>query len=875
MSENLQLAEKLSRILQIPLSRTQSPPAATLQVGTIFWVFPEGIESRNNPLLVKQELAAFIAVPPPDDATLCRYVLPHFTGGITRLQLGHEVVSAKFAINDLLDLPATFEQTQTSLIEEALRPVANGGLIKTRAIYDNISVQMEERPDDAASLLNLLICGTGSTPKLIFVEAEAGKGKTILLASVTRDFRENSDKFAIYIPLRKLPIQAGIGLRDIMQLIGVVGAGAGYLEKAIQNGLVTLFLDGIDEVSGRYDRSLISDLLSDLTRRLHGPDTVLVLSGRKTEARQLSGEWQIMGLDLPSPMAPEFRQYVEMVVDQLLSEWDECIHKLPREFDELFGTEHVDRQARRERDTIIDWIVSVFPAVGKDPSLFFAQGLAAIGIGARIGNRKQLQVGRGLYVPEVVDVCRAATVFACLREQSKVDDVARDTYSTEAQMAALRSFAILASATKMLPNLPTPNEIAQKVFAVDTVNNPEVYTAIVRQNAKHALLYATEGAVGSYRPRFLSDWIRNAFLAEAVSSADHPCGIDPSDIPPLVATADRAHLAFSSLLPDALGEQDVPKSFADTLVAETQAGSELACANLWQLRASIGDLRMGVHFPGPLPLSQIDRAEFIGCVIDGDLNGDSYFLDDSTFEGCTIKNCIISGASMPGVNFRSCHLEDIKLTNQCQGPILFEACTLAACTFQDMVSSGSPALYFVDCRFEGNKNEISQKKPAYGEAKAAPLVQFRNCTSAGELDALFVGEWLHLGAPVQGIKHVPVPKPDLAAECLREMLRTFFPSRMGSAGEMQARDYIRLSALGRGCLPAGSPTKSELQTILESVGFAPGGRSDHMYAPWSSVLGGGEHERMIRSEMINFMQDNNARGQTIQILLNKLEKNFP
>lgn len=875
MSENLQLADRLSKTLQIPLS-VKCAPAAALQVGTILWVFPESIETRcvDAPSL-RHELAAFMSALPPEEVTLCRYVLPGFIGGPTRLQLGHEVVSTKFAINGLLDLPVTFEQTQTSLIEEALRPVLGGGLIKTRAIYDKIPMQPEAPPEDAASLLKLLIRRTGSAPKLTFVEAEAGKGKTILLASVARDLREISDNLVIYIPLRKLPIQAGIGLYDIMQLIGAVGAGADHLEKAIQNGLVALFLDGIDEVSGRYDRALISDLLGDLTRRLSGPDTALVLSGRKTEARQLSGAWQIMGLDLPPPTDPEFRLYVEAVVDQLLGEWDGCIDKLPREFDELFGAAYVEPQARRERDLIVDWIVGVFPAVGKDPSLFFVQGLAAIGIGARIGNRKQLRVGKGLYVPEIVDVCRSATVFACLREQSKVDDIARNAYVAEAQMATLRGFAILASATKALPSLPTPNEVAKIVFAVDPVNNHEVYTAIVRQNAKHALLYATEGAAGSYRPKFLSDWIRNAFLAETVSGGNYPCGIEPSDIPYLVATADRARLAFSSLLPDVLGTRNVPKGFVDTLVAETEAGSEVACSNLWQLRASIGDQRVGIQFPRPLSLSQIDQAEFIGCIINGELSGEAYFLDDSSFEGCTVKNCTLSGVSMSGVAFRSCRLENLTLENCCEGPILFEACTMTACTFQNMVSRGTPSIYFVDCCFDGEENVISQEIPAYGETVATPVVQFQNCTTAGKLDALLIGEWLHLNIPAQGIKYVPEPKKDWAAECLREMLRTFFPSRVGSVGEIQARDYIRLSALGRGCLPTGSPGRSELQTILESVGFDPGGRSDHLYAPWSSVLGGREYERTIRSEMIDFMQDNTVRGPTIQTLLKKLGKYFP
>jgi len=880
MSQNFELASKLARTLQLPLTTAYGSdpdkPAAALKVGTSLWVFPVTCSADSASMCA--DLSPLVHSPPPEDVTQCKYVIPGYAEKPTRLQFGHEAVSAKFAVNRLIDMPTTFEESQAQLLKEALSPVEGSNLIKIKATFDEFGSPASEEEVDAATLLNDIVLGQFTrlkTNRLVFIEAEAGKGKTILLASVVKRLQGAAIKLPIYIPLRKLPIQSGIGLRDVFQLVGVMGAGADQLQRAIQEGLVTLFLDGIDEVSGRYDRGLIRDLLSDLTQKLSGPETTLVLSGRKTEARQLEGtKWQIIELDLPDSDDPEFRRYVEMIFDNLAKEWNDYIGKFPAEFDELIGASPIDAQALSEKKHIVDWIVDTFPAVGKDQSLFFVQGLAAIGIGRRIRNRKPLVSGRRRHVPEVVDVCRAATVFACLREQSKIDEIARNVYVASNQMATLRGFAILASTTKSTPGLPSPNELAKKVFGIDPVNDHEMYTAIVRQNGKHALLYANEGAAGNYRPKFLSEWIRNAFLAEAVAE-NHECGINPAEIPNLIATADRARLAFASLIPDILLDNAIPRRFVEVLVkAAGEEKSAVACSNLWQLRAALGDDRVGGVFPRPVPLTQIDGAEFIGRTIDGQLTGESFFLDDTVFSGSSISNCTMTDVSLSSTEFRSCNLKNVAFRERCEGPILFEACTFRDCTFHNMRSRGTPALYFLDCRFECNCL-ISQQVPAYGETQSAPVAVFKNCTTSVELDDLATGDWLQFSLPLNGVTYVPEPRPDYAVECLREVLRTFFPTRMGALGDLQARDYIRLSALGRGCLPPGSPGRDELQSILESEGFDSGGRHDHLYAPWSSVMGGREQQRSIREDMIKFMQDSSVRGKVIQELLRKLSKYFP
>lgn len=878
MSDVKDLGRRLADTLGVELvalpAECADPVAWGLRAGGVMWTFPNrpaspGVTPSFPPL---EEL--FPGDVPPD-VSLVRLVcpaLPPDAGDRLRLGFGYEVVSARSSLIGLLDLPGTFLESQRLLVQEALQPthdLADGPI--------RMGLREERRrpfdpplldATDAAACLVEWARGRGD---LIFVEAEAGKGKTILLATAAQRLAAGDvERLPLFVPLRRLPLEAGVGWANVAQLVGVVDAGAERLLRAVKNGLVVPLLDGIDEVAGRYDRKLVKDLLALLAEKFEGSESVVIVSGRRTEARQLEyPRWKIVGIELPEPEEYEFRRYVKGIVDSLVKEWDDHTAAMPQQFQDLFGDNGIDEIVIREIDAICDWIVGVFPAVGKDRTLFFVQGLAAIGIGRRAGNRQPLSFGANgrLYVPRVDEVCRAAAVFSCLRERGKVDQLAWLSYAADRQMLLMQGFSLLASATDRV-NLPTPNELAAEAFGIDPVNDNEVYVAVTRQDAKHALLYANEAA-GTYRPRFLSDWVRCSFLAQSLSDPTGVPKLTKDEVLGLVAGAERARLTFSSILPAMLGEDPVEESWLDALEAAAARGSASASGNQWQLRAAVGDERMGRNVSPPLPLAEIDGAEFVGAVINGELSGDSFILDDSEFDVCAISQVTFTSVSLSGVTFRGCDLSEVSLIG-CDGPILFQDCDLEECRFENMWSAGVPALHFVDCRFRGPDTIIRQDRPAFGANNASPLARFEGCTTEVPLERMFSGDWTFLDGRTTGLSHDHRPAAKPWVDCLRQTLRPFFPVRMGSAGTIQARDYIRLSALGRGRMPAGAPGQPHLKAILEAFGFAPGGRSDHLYAPWSGVLGGGEVERRFRGELIDFMADPTRVGQNVGKLLQRI-----
>lgn len=878
MSSISSVAERLSKTIETVLLPLKAGISYFVKSG-VAWIFV----SRANLEYIEDFRFndEFRDLEIPSDVSLVRFVLLRSReySGRVRLGLGYEAVTARVAVHQVLDIPNSFDDSQRDLLKEALSSVTSipGGKIKMRGSLVPSSGGPEVREIDDISIA---ISGwiesrnENATEKseLLFVEAEAGKGKTVLLASSALSMADESTKqLSMYIPLRRLPLESGIGWESIAQLIGVVGAGASLLAKAVRHGLVALFLDGIDEVSGRYDRLVIKDLIRLLANTLLGPNSVVILSGRKTEAHDLdSSKWSRLSVELPLTESEEFRRYVNYVIDRLINEWDTAVQHLPEEFHELLGFATIDEQVNREREDIGDWIVDVFPDVGRDSSLFFVQGLAAIGIGRRAGNRAPLKNGNAKYVPSVSEVCNAAAVFACLRETQKIDGIAQSEYTVERQMQVLAGFALIASATTR-NGLSTPNELAAKIFKVDPINQSEVYVAITRQNAKHALLYASEVA-GNYRPHFLNEWMRCAFLMQLLRNREVMHEADARAFLSIIATADRARYVFALMLPELLLEQPGDPDLLDALITCAEAGSETASANLWHLRAAMGDEYIVGPIPNPVALSQIDQAEFIGGKIGPELSGSDFFLDGAVFDTSNIEDVRLSGVSMVDVVFRDCTISNLQLTGKCVGPIVFERCTLSECMFESMTSQNAPALKFIDCIFVGDKNTIVQEMPPYGERSAEQLVLFDACVSDTAPEDLLKGDWLQINFPPDGLSQRTIEDVDPIVECLKQTLRTFFPSRVGPDGDIQARRYIRLSALGRGTMPPGSPGKEALQSMLESVGFKTGGRSDHLYAPWSSVLGGGEEERRIREELVEFMKSSNSHGPTVTELLRKIRR---
>jgi len=829
--------------------------------------------------------ADIVGAPLPPDVYAVHYVLIHWdprshlpanksAGDLEQvsLQLGKSAVTKAFALRKLLDLPATFENTQQALIDEALSPLA---LLGAQPIAMRLmDSEGNSHPNAAEKLSKLIDDPATEGGGLVFIEAEAGRGKTILLASQAQKMREQwRGKLPIYIPLRKLPLESGVAWENITQLIGLVGEGSERLIRAVKSGLVTLFLDGIDEVSGRYDKGLIRDLLELMTGRLRSTESAVVLSGRKTEARHLSPEeWAIFSVELPDLETDAFRAYVGSVVDGVVQQRSEPV-EIPEEYIALVGDRLVDDQVKRERDDIVHWVIEVLPELAQEPSLFFVQGLAAIAIGRRAGNRAPLRSPEGkLDVPPVWDVCIIAAFYACLRECTKIDVVAKAKYSVRGQMLVLQGLAAIASAPT-LANIPTPYELIPGAFNVDPVNAPEVNVAIVRQNAKHALLYATEAA-GAYRPQFLSDWIRCSLLAQIFRSNPPVGKLDRREVLKLAASATRAKYTFELLLPSMPEDEPMRAEWLDALKAAVADNMEAASANQWSLRAAVGDERLGSSVQNPLPLAEITDNEFVGFTIGEELGGSDFMLDGSLFINSSIANARLNGVSMRGVMFTNCEVSNLELAD-CEGPITFEACTLNGVVITNIQSKFKPALHFRNCSFLGSGNFIDQFKPAFSENEYAAVVTFQNCFTEGDLGNLLRGVWAGNDKPLSGIiQKEMAPSISRGEACLRRALRAFFPSHIGPGSALQARKYIRLSALGRGSMPPGAPGQEELQQIFESVGFTTGGRSDHLYGPWSGVAGAGAAGIALRNELVDFLLDSSNQGEIVQRLIQKIETHF-
>ncbi len=806
-----------------------------------------------------------------DSVTAVHYVLVEWApADLERvaLGLGRTAETVRMALRRLLDLPSTFDVSQEALLNEALAPISALGIAPVRMTLVD---QQDNRKLDAADELERHVrSGAG----LAFIEAEAGKGKTVLLASAARSLRDDKrGKLPIFIPLRKLPLTSGIAWDSITQLIGIVGHGAERLARAVKSGLVTIFLDGIDEVAGRYDKNLIQDLLYLITQRLGAPESVVILSGRRTEARHLdSSNWTILSVDLPEVTSEDFDTYVGAVFDGVVAHSQTTGEiELPQEYEALIGNRPADDQVVREKKAIVAWILEVFPEVAKEPSLFFIQGLAAIAIGRRTGNRAPLHQDGKAFIPRVWDVCLSAAVFACIREASKVDPIAAHEYSVKNQMRALQGLAALSSSPPGAM-APTPNELVPDAFDVDPVNSPEVLVAITRQNAKHALLYASEAA-GAYRPQFLSDWIRCALLAQLFRT-NMPLGhLSPDQGLQLAASAERAKYAFETLLPSALNGNTVDERWRQALDRAIAAGCESASANLWFLRAAVGDEGLSEPVHAPLPLAEITDVEFTGFDIRSELSGSDFLLDGNRFVNSSISNVRLQGVSLPDVSFENCSLTSVELVD-CEGPITFDGCELSDVRIKNTRSKRKPALKFVDSTFNGDNNSLIQEIAAYGETTYGSPVVFENCFCDVDVAELIGGAWSAKEDALNGISRRSVQTVSAAEACLRRALRAFFPSHIGDGSSLQARRYTRLSALGRGSMPAGAPGQETLKQIFESVGFTTGGRSDHLYAPWSSVVGATHAGMELRTELLDFLRDRTRRGPSVQHMLSKLESHF-
>lgn len=843
--------------------------ARAFELNGELWVFVDDPAISTPELL--SEATGISQKPPKVGLRAVHYVLTHWAPSGEEwlaLGLGLTAETVRMALRRLLDLPSTFDATQQILINETLEPIKALGIDPVRMTLVD---QLGERELDAGvELTRRVRSGVGLT----FIEAEAGKGKSVLLASAAEILRNDKrGKLPVFIPLRKMPLSTGIAWDSIAQLIGIVGQGAELLVQAVKSGLVTIFLDGIDEVAGRYDKNLVRDLLDLITRRLGSAGSTVILSGRRTEARHLDNSvWTILSVDLPDVNSEDFRAYVAAVFDGVVEHSRIAGEiELPPEYEELIGNRPADDLVVREKTSIVAWILAVFPEVAKEPSLFFVQGLAAIAIGRRSGSRAPLHQENRAIIPRVRDVCLSAAVFACIREASKIDPIAAKEYSVKNQMRALQGLAALASAPSGTL-APTPNELVPGAFDVDPVNAPEVHVAITRQNAKHALLYATEAA-GAYQPQFLSDWIRCTLLAQIFTTDAEMAHLSRDQTLQLAASAARAKFTFETLLPSVLNDNAVDDRWRQALDHAVSVGCESASANLWFLRAAVGDEALAPPVHAPLPLAEVTDVEFAGFEIGSELSGEDFVLDGNRVVNSSVSNVRLKGVSLCDVSFENCTLSDVELVD-CDGPIIFEGCELSGFRVNNTRSKKKPALKFVDCTFSGEKNLLVQEVAAYGDTTYGSPVMFENCDCDFDATKLIQGEWAAKEEALKGISRKSAQTMSNAEACLRRALRAFFPSHIGDGIALQARRYTRLSALGRGSMPTGSPGQEALKQILESVGFTDGGRSDHMYAPWSGVAGASQAGMELRTELLDFLRDGSNRSPRVRHMLTKIESFF-
>lgn len=253
-------------------------------------------------------------------------------------------------------------------------------------------------------------------------------------------------------------------------------------------------------------------------------------------------------------------------------------------------------------------------------------------------------------------------------------------------MRALQGLAAIASAPPGT-QVPTPNELVPEAFDVDPVNASEVHVAITRQNAKHALMYATEAA-GAHRPQFLSDWIRCTLLTQIFTTHAAIAHLNRYQTLQLAASAERAKVTFETLLPSVLSDNAVDDDWRQALDRAVEKCIKSASANLWSLRASVGDEALAVPVHAPLPLAEVTDIEFTGFEIGEELSGEDFFLDGNRMVNSSVSSVRLQGVSLSEVSFENCILSDVELVN-CEGPITFEGCEFSGFSVKNIRSRRS------------------------------------------------------------------------------------------------------------------------------------------------------------------------------------------
>lgn len=791
---------------------------------------------------------------------------------------GVKVVALQHAVALMVGLPLQWSRAQKRLADQVLRPLLHAGELRVGAL--NVSgPDIPTQPVD--SWLGRIFDGAGGLREgLLYVRAEAGKGKSTTLANHVRQRLEAPViPLPLLVPLRQLDA-GGVSWEVIARSLGVVSTSAqALLAAASRAGLVALALDGLDEVAGRYEPTTVREVVDVVRQLLASPHSLVLLSGRTTESGLLPTSTLQVNIELPDVSSPEFSAYVANIADNVVPGWPSLIRKLPEPH---FSTvDLVERDfTTEERRKVLEWVQLNFASLGKERSLFFVQSLICTARTYQLDGNQPLVIDSRLQTPgRVYDACILAASLACVREQEKIDAHARDIFSPSGQLDVLTQLAVLASADNAaMALMPRPNTLVRAGFDVDPVNQSEQFTSILRQIQKHALLFAQGETflAGEWRAAFLSEWIRCALLARAWRNQESLSTTLPA-IRKAVVCAQRAQIAFSAIFPELL--RDNQAGVADLireLVDAATEGNPDACANYWALVSALGQSAiesLASPHKAVVDMTDLSSFEFESISFANTFTPNLVVMVAATFMGCSFRACRFTQCDLTQAVFTDCTFDDTQFSH-CYGSIRFENCRFSRSEFLDAKSDTYPAVVFVDCHFDAQTRFKQNASSTTGDSFGA-VVRLEKCTSIETAADIFSGHWLGLHtAELDGLERVedvaPTPR-ELAQRCLTRLLRTFFPSSVGDPEGRQARGYIRVSAIGRGAMPPGSPEPSELKNVLESEGFKSGGRADHLYAPWSSVLGAPAGSTALRNELSAFVRHGTESG-SVRRMLARIEQ---
>lgn len=796
---------------------------------------------------------------------------------------GKKVVGFHDGLAQLLSMQDEWGKMQETYLNQALDPLKIDGKVQLADLY----LRIDDNKYNALNWLEDHLSGwKEKSSKITYLRAEAGKGKSTLLAEITRRMNDGlKGPLTLYVPLRNLKRGSGISWAGIAGCAGIMGRARENLKDAVRAGLVSLVLDGLDEVAGRYDPNTIQQLAQVVLNKLKSSDSRIVMSGRTTEATILDKtETRDIGIELPDTEERSFEEYSDLVIRSITPEWP----NISSEIDDLSiqkGNMTDDLPSDRQRKDILDWIKLVFDDLGKERSLFFIQSLACIGRSYQSDNQPFLIRGTddpARMRPPLMDVCLLAAGLACYREKDKIEQIGKKYFSAYNQVKILTFLALLASAEDSLrAEMPRPNEIAERIVGVDPINENERFVAVTRQLQRHALLFSdTKDATqtGDWRPSFLSDWVRSALIVRAWNQLNdfNELNAVSDTATKIIARAEKAHYAYEYIIPELIYEEgqnvrNLPR-LVDLLKSEAEKGSPEASANFWRLYLGADeDTRQDIRqFPKSLAtFSDLSGVSGESVEVDHRFSGSYSFFVEAEFRSSSFKDCSLSQSDFTRSVFENCEFQDVEI-KFCDGPITFDNCTFANTRFEN-VRQAIPGYNFVDCEF-GEGCSIVQTEPSIKNDFGA-IASFEGCVTHSDIDDFIEGDVTGLQkVTLSGLVKEEESEVSKTDKCLRSLLKRFFERWAGESERRQARDYIRTSSLGRGVWPDGSPTKTQLEKILLSMDFIRGGRSGHIWAPWSQLAGGGAREREIRTQLLLYLQ-NSEESQYVKELKEKIQDN--